>query len=73
MKLILELKDEPKEDDVLIFDGKKWKPISRRLFLLETDRKIKNLSDEMSQFKSDVNDRLRDLYDVLQLLTQKEE
>lgn len=73
MKLILEIKTIPNKDDVLIYDGKQWKPISQRLILLETNKKVKELSDELSQLKSDVNAKLKDFHEVLQLVSQKEE
>ncbi len=72
MKIILNIKNEPKAGDVLIFNGRQWEATSKEKLFLESDEKIRFLEDSIAQFKVDVNTKLKDFHEVLQLLSKKE-
>lgn len=73
MKLILDIEGTPKEGDLLVYNGKRWKVTTKdKLFLEQTNKNIE-IEDEIAQFKSDVNKKLKDFHEVLQLLSKKEE
>lgn len=73
MKLILDIEGTPEKGDLLVYDGKRWKATTKeRLFLEQTNKNIE-IEEEIAQFKSDVNKKLRDFHEVLQLLAKKEE
>lgn len=75
-KIILELKNEPKKDDILIFDGKQWVATSKDLLLKPfTDNLAsfeKNISSTVIKFMEGVDSKLEDYHNILQVLTKGE-
>lgn len=61
MKLVLELKNEPKKDDVLIFDGERFVCVKKDIFLKSLDAKICDLNNKISQLNkiiAEIDNRL---------------
>lgn len=79
MKIVIDIKGELKNDDLLIYQDGLLKPISKEeLFAKnksehnELKKEIKNLQDEINVFKASVNSKLKDYHNVLQALTKEE-
>lgn len=72
-KLIMEVRNVPRENDILVFDGKAWKPISKKLFLAEHEKEMEAIRNEIAKLKQDVNEKLKDFHDILQLVSEKED
>lgn len=79
MKVILEIKDNPQNGDILIFNGKEWqcknqdiviKKLREKINLLEKENVI--LKNEFEHLKMSVNDKLKDYHNILQVLTKEE-
>lgn len=75
-KIILELKNEPKKDDILIFDGKQWVATSKDLLLKPfTDNLAsfeKDINNKVNSFMKGVDSKLEDYHNILQVLTKGE-
>lgn len=75
-KIILELKNEPKKDDILIFDGKQWVATSKDLLLKPfTDNLAsfeKDINSKVDSFMKGVDSKLEDYHNILQVLTKGE-
>ena len=75
-KVILELKNEPKKDDILIFDGKQWVATSKDLLLKPfTDNLAsfeKNINNKVNSLMKGVDSKLEDYHNILQVLTKGE-
>lgn len=78
-KIIVDIKGELKNDDILIYDGKNFKPCNKNSFLydiyaqnMKLKGEIKNLKDEINAFKLGVNEKLKNYHDILQTLTKEE-
>lgn len=79
MKLVIDIKGEPKKDDILIFDGNQYKPISKDEFLFKTKKELEDikkefekLKEEINVFKEGVNHKLKDYHNILQTLTKED-
>lgn len=79
MKLVLDLKNEPTEDDVLIFDGKQWKCIKKAQLLNDMPLLKKEVNDfkeetkeSLESFKKQINEKLSEYHKILQTLTKGE-
>lgn len=76
MKIVLELKNEPKKDDILIFDGKQFVATSKDLLLKPfTDNLAsfeKNINSKIDNFMKGVDSRLENYHNILQVLTKGE-
>ena len=73
MKVILDIKGNPKAGDLLVFDGSQWRVTTKENLFLEQNKKNEELEQNIVQFKADVNQKLKDFHEVLQLLSKKEE
>lgn len=78
-KIIVDIKGELKNDDILIYDGKNFKPCNKNDFLykifaqnMELKDEIKDLKNEIVAFKDGVNEKLKNYHDILQTLTKEE-
>ncbi len=79
MKVVLEIKNEPQKNDILLYNGSGWESISKNLFMKEYNKKLadlqaenERLSKELNNFKKGVNEKLREYHDILQQLTKGE-
>lgn len=79
MKLVLEIKNEPQKNDILLYNGSGWESISKNLFMKEYNKQLadlqaenERLSKELNSFKKGVNEKLREYHDILQQLTKGE-
>lgn len=79
MKLVLELKNEPLKNDILLYNGSGWECISKNLFMKEYNKKIADLQadnealrKELNDFKKGANQKLKEYHDILQQLTKGE-
>lgn len=79
MKLVLELKNEPLKNDILLYNGSGWECVSKNLFMKEYNKKLADLESkndelekELKEFKKQVNQKLREYHNILQQLTQGE-
>lgn len=61
-RIVLDLKNEPKENDILVFDGKQFVCVNKDYFLRfiknevkDALEKVDNLSVELDKVKKDVN------------------
>ena len=79
MKAVFDVKNRPKENDLLIYDGTQFKTISKDSLLFELkseNEKLKNeivkLKNDIDIFKLGVNEKLKDYHNILQTLTKEE-
>lgn len=81
MKIILELDYEGKlkEDDMIVYRDKKWKVIPKDFILSElmaNDKQLQVqidlLNQKLKETKEQVNKKLEEYHDVLQVLTKGE-
>jgi len=79
MKIVVDIKGELKKDDIIIFDGEKFKPVAKNDFLcklsaqnIELRKEIEKMRDEIDIFKLGVNSKLKDYHNILQTLTKEE-
>lgn len=79
MKIIVDIKGDLRENDILIYDGQQFKPVSKNSFLFKTkqenirlDTELKKLKNDFVIFKANVNDKLKNYHNILQTLTKEE-
>lgn len=79
---ILETKKQPSENDLIIFDAteNKWKIVSKATFLNDTEtriskntKSIETTNENLTDFKSAVNEKLEYFHKVLQTLVNTED
>lgn len=68
MKIVLDLKCEPKKNDILIFDGNNWQPVIQDHITGRLDAEIIAIKKDVADFKQSVNIKLKEHHEVLQLL-----
>ena len=79
MKLVLEIKNEPQKNDILLYNGSGWESISKDLFMKAYNKRLGELSNENAQLKEEINSlkeqinqKLKEHHDVLQQLVKGE-
>lgn len=75
MKIVLELKDKPQKDDILVFNGKEWECRYKDYLLkqvYEQQKEIEELKEAFLQLKLGVNDKLKLYHSIIQQLTKEE-
>lgn len=78
-KIVIDIKGELKNGDILIFEGEQLKPLNKNILLKELNLKVKELdanyktlSNEFDKLKLAVNEKLKNYHDILQLLTKED-
>lgn len=61
MKIVIELKNIPKKDDVLVFDGTYFECISKSKFLKSVTDDIKSLKTRMTKAEEDIAELQEDM------------
>lgn len=79
MEVVLKLKGEPKEDDLILFIDGEWKIVSKKVFLDELKEEIKNtnkriddLQDQLQKALGNINEKLKDYHNILQVIVKEE-
>lgn len=77
-KIVLELKNEPNKNDIICYNGSEWVCISTNQFLYQVELNKKKLEEldtkldqELANLKEQINQKLKEYHDVLQLLTKE--
>lgn len=80
MRIILEIKDKPNENDLIIFKNKEWVLISKESLLNPLVLENIALKKELEEYKESVSlkikaidNKLKEYHDILQVLTKEEE
>ncbi len=78
MRIVLELKNEPTKDDVLVYNGNEWECVSKARLLrqvtinaeaIETLKAV--YENDIRELKEQINKKLKEYHDVLQLLVRE--
>lgn len=79
MKIVLDVKNTPIKNDLLIFNGKEWECVSKdkvldllRNEVKDLQKEVLELKQENDKFKLAVNEKLKEYHNILQLLTKEE-
>ena len=79
MEVVLKLKGEPKEDDLILFIDGEWKIVSKKVFLDELKEEIKNtnkriddLQDQLQKALGNINEKLKGYHNILQVIVKEE-
>lgn len=72
MKIVIDVNGNPKKDDLLIYNGTSYDVISKASLLKDTNSAVKSIAIDLEKFKSEVNNKLKDYHEVLQMLTKGE-
>ena len=79
MEVVLKLKGEPKEDDLILFIDGEWKIVSKKVFLQQEKEEIKNtnkriddLQDQLQKALGNINEKLKDYHNILQVIVKEE-
>ena len=77
MKIVLEIKNTPQKNDILVYNGSEWECVSKdqflnRVTLLEKGRKQDNetYEKELENLKTQINKKLEEYHKVLQQLVK---
>lgn len=77
MKLVLEIKNKPQKNDILLYNGREWECIStseylNRVTLLQKafEEREKEHKKELETLKNQLNEKLEEHHKVLQLLVK---
>lgn len=81
-RIILDIKNMPKKDDVLIFNGTEFecknKSILTQDFVKEMEKQLNNFSKEIADMKSklelaisEINEKLKSYHNILQVITKE--
>lgn len=78
MKLILEIKNEPTKDDILVYNGIEWIAIPKTKFLrqvADNSEAIENLKkqyeNDFNNLKNQINTKLKDYHEIIKLLVKE--
>lgn len=79
MEVVLKLKGEPKEDDLILFIDGEWKIVSKKVFLQQvkeelknTNKRIDDLQDQLQKALGNINEKLKDYHNILQVIVKEE-
>lgn len=78
-KYIIEVKEKPTENGVIIFKNGEWCFENKDILLndlkrdiIKNTQELQQLNLTLKQFKDSVNEKLKDYHEVLQILTKEE-
>lgn len=79
MEVVLKLKGEPKEDDLILFIDGEWKIVSKKVFLQQVKEELKNtnkrvddLENQLQKALGNINEKLKDYHNILQVIVKEE-
>lgn len=79
MEVVLKLKGEPKEDDLILFIDGEWKIVSKKVFLQQvkeelknTNKRIDDLENQLQKALGNINEKLKDYHNILQVIVKEE-
>ena len=79
MKIVLELKNTPNKNDILVYNGSEWECISTNQYLskivvLEQEQKElkEKYENDIQTLKEKINEKLEQYHKILQLLVKEE-
>lgn len=79
MEVVLKLKGEPKEDDLILFIDGEWKIVSKKVFLQQvkeelknTNKRIDDLESQLQKALGNINEKLKDYHNILQVIVKEE-
>ena len=79
MEVVLKLKGEPKEDDLILFIDGEWKIVSKKVFLQQVKEDLKNTNKRVDELESqlkkaleNINEKLKDYHNILQVIVKEE-
>ena len=83
MKIVLEIANKPKKNDLLIFNGKEWEAINKDLLLKHLSDKIEETSKSNKEANLEINRsievlkrqidmKLESYHNILQNITREE-
>lgn len=71
MKIVVDIKGELHENDMLIFKNGSFVPMQKDELLAKLNKEIFDLKNEMTNLKLGVNEKLKDYHNILQTLTKE--
>lgn len=78
MRIVLELKNEPTKDDVLVYNGNEWECVSKTRLLRQVTINADSIEtlkavyeNDIRELKEQINKKLKEYHDVLQLLVRE--
>lgn len=79
MKIVVNIKDIPTKDSMLVYDGENWECISKYQLLKDVPTLKKEFAEleakveqEIANLKKQVNDKLKDYHIILQNLVKED-
>lgn len=79
MKIVVDIKNEPRKNDLLIFNGNEFETITKDEILGRVDKEIieikkenVELKNDLKSFKEAVNTKLKEYHDILKIISKGE-
>lgn len=78
-KIVIDIKNAPQKNDVLVYNGIEWEAIPKNKFLFEEHKQIASEQKSLEELKKDidstkrqVNQKLKEYHDILKTLTKED-